>query len=99
MAAGSQYRYYVATVGAVWFLTAITLATELSPALKDLVASVFLHHWLGKSILTLIVFGLIVAVAPQRRFDDRQWANYVLVSVVGGGVLILGYFTVHYLSA
>lgn len=98
MAAGSQYRYYVATVGAVWFITVVTLAAELSPTLKDLIASVFLHHWLGKSILTLVVFGLIVAVTPQRQFDDRRWANYLLVSVVVGGLLILGYFVFHYLT-
>lgn len=98
MSAGSQFRYYVATVGAIWFVTAVTLAAELSPALKDLIASVFLHHWLGKSILTLVVFGLVAAITPGRRFDDRRWANYVLVSVVAGGLLILGYFAFHYLT-
>ncbi|WP_232700657.1 hypothetical protein [Halobacterium wangiae] len=98
MAAGSQFRYYVATVGSIWFVTAVSIATELSPGLKDLIASVFAHHWLGKSILTLVVFGLIVAVTPQRQFDDRRWANYVLVSVIVGSLLILGYFFFHYLS-
>jgi hypothetical protein len=99
MATNSLFRYYVATVASIWFVTAVTLAAELSPPLKAFIATVFLHHWLGKSILTLVVFGLVVAATPQRRCDERRCANYVLLSVVGGGVLILGYFTVHYLTA
>lgn len=98
MGEGSQFRYYVATVGAIWFVTAITLTTELFPPLKNLVASVFLHHWLGKSILTLVTFGLVAAVTPPRRFDGRRWASYVLASVAGGSLLIFGYFVLHYLT-
>lgn len=98
MTNGSLYRYYVATVVTLWFVTVITLATELVPALKEFVASVFLHHWLGKSILMLLVFGLVAVATPPRRFDERQWAYYVLVSAVAGGLLILGYFGVHYVT-
>lgn len=96
--ADSLYRYYVATAASVWFVTAITLVTELSPALKDLVAAAFLHHWLGKSVLTLVVFGLVVVVTPERQFDERRWANYVFGSVVVGSLLVLGYFVFHYLT-
>ncbi|WP_458186554.1 hypothetical protein [Haladaptatus sp. NG-WS-4] len=98
MANTSLYRYYVAAVGTIWFVTAVTLATELIPALKDLIEGVFLHHWLGKSVLTLIVFGLLVLVTPERNFDERRWANYVLGSVVVGGLVILGYFVFHYFT-
>lgn len=99
MAADSLYQYYVATVVSIWFVTVITIGAELSPTFKDFIASVFLHHWLGKGILTLVVFGLVVVVTPERRFDERRWATYVLGSVVAGGFFILGYFVVHYLTA
>lgn len=98
MTTNPLFRYYVATVSSVWFVTAITLTTELYPPLKVLVASVFLHHWLGKSILTLVVFGLVVVAVPERRFDERRWANYVLVSIVTGSLLIFGYFVLHYFT-
>lgn len=98
MTDGSLLRYYAATVAAIWFVTAVTIATELAPALKDFIAGVFLHHWLGKSILMLVVFGLVVAATPARQFDERQWANYVLWSVIAGGLLILGYFVFHFFT-
>lgn len=98
MTDSSLFRYYLATVGAIWFVTGITIAAELSPALKDLIGAVFLHHWLGKSVLLLVVFGLVVAAAPARQFDERRWANYVLGSVVAGGLLVLGYFVFHFLA-
>lgn len=98
MATNSLFRYYVATVASIWFVTAVTLTSELFPSLKAFIAAVFLHHWLGKSVLTLVVFGLVVVVTPQRQCDERRWANYVLASVIAGGLLILGYFSVHYLT-
>ena len=65
----------------------------------DSLAAIFLHYWLGKGILTLVVFGLVVVVAPTRRFDERRWANYVFESVTVGSLLVLGYFVFHYLKA
>lgn len=94
----SMFRYYAATVGTIWFVVVVTLASELFPPVKALIADIFLHHWLGKSILTLVVFGALVAVASDRRVDERRWANYIIVSVVAGSLLILGYYVVHYLS-
>jgi len=99
MADASLFRYYVATAVSVWFVSAITVATELVPALKAFIAGVFLHHWLGKGILMLVVFGLVVAVTPERRFDERRWANYVLGSVLAGGLLVVGFYVVHYVAA
>ncbi|SEP31931.1 hypothetical protein SAMN04487948_14810 [Halogranum amylolyticum] len=96
MAMDSLFRYYVATVASIWFVTAVTLAAELFPPLKAFIATIFLHHWLGKSVLTLVMFGLVVIATPQRRCDERRWANYALLSVVTGGLLILGYFSFHY---
>ena len=46
-----------------------------------------------------MVFGLVVVVAPTRRFDERRWANYVFGSVIVGSLLILGYFVFQYLTA
>ncbi|SEP15170.1 hypothetical protein SAMN04487948_1176 [Halogranum amylolyticum] len=98
MPTNSLFRYYVATVASIWFVTAVTLAAELFPPFKAFIATVFLHHWLGKSVLTLVVFGLVVVATPQRRCDEQRWANYVLLSVIAGGFLIFGYFSFHYLT-
>lgn len=98
MTDGSLFRYYAATIASLWFVTVVTIVGELVPALNDFVGGVFSHHWLGKSVLTLVVFGLVVVAAPSRQFDERRWANYVLGSVVAGGVLVLGYFALHFLT-
>ena len=52
----------------------------------DFLAVIFRHHWLGKSSLTIVMIGLVVVVAPTRRFDERRWANCVFGSVIVGSL-------------
>lgn len=51
------------TLVAILFITLITIAADLFIPIKDWLASVFSHHWLGKSILSLIVFGTVLMLA------------------------------------
>lgn len=38
------------------FIAAITVSAEFSPSLKDWLKTVFSHHWLGKSALSIALF-------------------------------------------
>ncbi len=49
----------IAGIVSIIFVTAITVAADLVPSLKDWLRITFSHHWLGKSILTSGIFVLI----------------------------------------
>ncbi len=48
-----------ATIVTAVFITVITLYAEFSPLLKDWLKTVFTHHWLGKSALSIILFIVV----------------------------------------
>ena len=43
------------------FITALTIVAELHVPTKDWLQTTFTHHWIGKSILALVLFGLLSA--------------------------------------
>lgn len=50
-------------ITAVIFIIAITIAADIYLSLKDLLKSVFSHHWIGKSILSVAVFIIVGAIS------------------------------------
>lgn len=50
-------------IGAVIFITAITIAADLILPIKDWLKNVFSHHWVGKSISSLVLFALFFVIS------------------------------------
>lgn len=48
-----------ASICAIFFITAMTLAADLVPPLKNWLAATFSHHWIGKSVLSVAVFLVV----------------------------------------
>ena len=44
-------------IGAIIFVVVVTVAADLYLPLKDLLKGIFSHHWVGKGILAVLVFG------------------------------------------
>ena len=40
------------------YITTITVAADLYPPLKEFLANVFSHHWIGKSITAILIFAI-----------------------------------------
>lgn len=61
-----------ATLTAV-FITAITVTGELEPLIKNWLKDIFLHHWIGKGILSAVLFlatnafCLIISKQPEEK--------------------------------
>ncbi|MEK7171397.1 MAG: hypothetical protein AAB739_00665 [Patescibacteria group bacterium] len=53
-------KYFIAAIVSIIYIPLITIAAELYAPLKDFLKSVFWHHWLGKSVILIILF---IAVA------------------------------------
>lgn len=54
---------------AVVFIAAATIGGELYMPIKDWLASIFSHHWIGKGVLAMLVF--IVASGLSNRRETR----------------------------
>ena len=53
----------------VIFIPIITVAAELIPPLKEWLKNTFSHHWIGKSIISLILFvglGALTFLIPYK---------------------------------
>ncbi|MBI2591480.1 MAG: hypothetical protein HYW34_02290 [Candidatus Brennerbacteria bacterium] len=60
------------------FITAITIAGEIMPFIKDWLKSIFLHHWIGKGILSAVIFlgaTALFAAIPNNAKEEKITAN------------------------
>ena len=94
-------RAFAYAVHAVtWFVVFATVAAELSPAFKNMLANGFGHHWLAKSDIAVILF-IAVALVFSRKQDPEDVTGVikgVLVSVLLGALAIFGFYLGHYLG-
>lgn len=74
-----------------------TIYSELSATFKELLSSIGGHHWIGKSVLSVVFFGLLYLVF-SRSVDDKlsprdTW--WLIGTVVLSGFAILVYYVLH----
>lgn len=63
-----------ASIAAVIFIIAITIIADLYLPIKDWLKDIFTHHWIGKSILSLvifIIFGIISFFLPIKTNEEK----------------------------
>ncbi|MAZ67576.1 hypothetical protein CL652_02270 [bacterium] len=89
-------------VAAVAVLVAVlTIVGEMWFPLKDLLTNVFMHHWLGKSALSIAVFGVVYQMrkGEYARTDTTARSIYlaVILSFLATAALIV-FFVLHSLG-
>lgn len=100
-------RHLVASTGAaitsIIFVVIITIAGELSPTLKAFLKALTTHHWITKSIGTLVVYAVAypIVYATHRNPTDKStewhlWALFV-ITLVGSAAITLFYIW-HFLA-
>ena len=86
-----------AAVTIAWIAVA-TIYSELSSSFKELLASIGGHHWIGKSVLSLVVFGVlygVFAMLGNDRFSLRDtW--WLIATVVLSGLAIVIFYVLHF---
>ena len=85
-----------AAVTIAWIAIA-TIGSELSGTFKELLSLIGGHHWIGKSLLSIVFFGLFYLVL-SKLMDDRlslrdTW--WLIGVVVISGIAILGFYVNH----
>lgn len=74
-----------------------TIGSELSASFKQLLSSIGGHHWIGKSVLSVVVFGLLYLVFSKisdRRFTLKD-TGLLIGTVIVSGLAILGFYVLH----
>jgi hypothetical protein len=74
-----------------------TIGSELSASVKQLFSSIGGHHWIGKSVLSLVFFGVFYGLFAKL-FDDTfsikdTWL--LIASVLVSGLAILIFYVQH----
>lgn len=65
----------------VFFIAGITISAELFPPIKDWLKTAFSHHWLGKGVLSLLLFTTVTIAGYFWNFtaDARGMAKRTML--------------------
>jgi hypothetical protein len=74
-----------------------TIGSELSASFKQLISSIGGHHWIGKSVLSLVFFGVLYMLFSTLSEDSFSLKDTRLLigSVVVSGLAILVFYIQH----
>lgn len=77
-------------------IAVFTILSEQFSAVKSFFA-LFGHHWIGKSVLALVVFGLLYLLLSKSDNEIDDGSIWRLIgAVVLSGLLIAGFYTWHF---
>ena len=78
-------------------IAAATIGSELSGAFKQSLSSIGGHHWIGKSVLSIVFFGLLYllfAKVSDHRFTLKD-TGLLIGAVILGALAILVFYVMH----
>lgn len=93
----------MAGIGAIIFVVVSTIYSEISAPFKALLTSAFGHHWIAKSILSILIFGILFYYFTHHSREKNHWSewtmakNITIVSVLAG-LIIFGFFVKEFLG-
>jgi len=88
-----------AAIGVIWLIVGMTIWSEQSESFKTLLASIAGHHWVGKSIVSVVAFVLLYMLVRRMR-ESRNALTLMLLasaSAAAGGIVIFSFYVGHYL--
>ena len=86
-----------AAAATIALIAVATIGSELSAAFKQLLSTIGGHHWIGKSVLSVVFFALLYLVFSK--VSDQRLAlrdtGFLIGTVVISGLAILVFYAVH----
>jgi len=78
-------------------IAVMTIGSELSASFKQLLRSIGGHHWVGKSVLSLVMFGIFFGIFSK--LSDASFSlrdTWLLIgTVIVSGLAILIFYVQH----
>jgi hypothetical protein len=93
-----------ATILTVTFVVGITIWAELSAPLKDWLKDFSGHHWVSKSILSVLIYIIATALFYKLVHDEssgsflQRWLSRLLLAVILGTFILTAFYTGHHLN-
>lgn len=85
----------LASSAAILSVVLLTVLGELNPPLKNWLTTTFSHHWIGKSVISILVFAVSFALLWPIKLKalSTAWAIWLLVLCANiSFLLILTFF-------
>ena len=95
------YSSILASVVSITFITVVTIWAEVSKPLKDWLQGITGHHWVTKSVFSLVVYLTATAVFYflTKQVDGRKvhrlLIGLIFVTILGI-IAIFAFYTLHY---
>lgn len=89
-----------AVIGVIWLIVGMTVLSEKSEPFKTLLAGIGGHHWIGKSIVSIVAFAVFYLLF-KRTSESKNLLMLILavcISAIAGGLAIFAFFVSHYLA-
>jgi len=86
-----------AAAATIALIAAATIGSELSATFKQFLSTIGGHHWIGKSVLSVVFFGLLYLVFAKIS-DDRfalKDTGLLIGTVFISGLAILTFYVLH----
>lgn len=84
----------LATAVVIVFITAITIAAELAPQLKDWLKDSFSHHWIGKGIIAAIMWPIIAVIPVKKEVSQKLFMAILILATL----IIILFYILHFLK-
>ncbi|MBI2669559.1 MAG: hypothetical protein HYX20_00180 [Candidatus Yanofskybacteria bacterium] len=96
------YSSSIAATLTIITITIVTILGELLPAFKDFLKSFTGHHWLTKSVLSLLVYfgGVTLFYLIPKNIGSntlRRALIFLILTVMAGFLVILLFFIWHFI--
>ena len=88
------------TIYTIVIITLATIISELSKPFKEFLASITGHHWVSKSILSLIFFVLVYYLGSKFCGDKSDFSagKKVFITTIVSSLVIFLFYVWHYFS-
>jgi hypothetical protein len=86
-----------AAAATIALIAAATIGSELSAAFKQLLSTIGGHHWIGKSVLSVVFFGFLYLVFSKISDDSfvLKDTGLLIGTVFASGLAILSFYVLH----
>lgn len=88
-------RVSLAAQTTIIFISALTIIAEISEPLKSTLTSLSGHHWLSKSLLSLLFFGVTLICLKISGYSKKQQVFSISVTFVLCSLVLFVYYSLH----
>lgn len=86
-----------AAAATIVLIAVATIGSELSAGFKQLLSLIGGHHWIGKSVLSVVFFGLLYLLfskTTDKRFTLKD-TGLLIAAIIVSGLAILTFYVSH----